>query len=76
MAQRSPQEIRRSIEHNRHELTRSVEQLRGKFREVTDWRGQLRRHRGTAVVGAAVAGFVVAGGVAGVGSLLFGRGRD
>ncbi|MEX0992703.1 MAG: DUF3618 domain-containing protein [Solirubrobacterales bacterium] len=75
-ATRNPDEIKLSIERNRRELVSSVEQLRGKVREMTDWRAQINRNRTRAVVGAAVAGFVVAGGVAGVTSLLFRRRRE
>ncbi len=38
--------------------------------EITDWRGQLRHNRKQALIGAAVAGFVIGGGVAGVVSLI------
>lgn len=76
MAQRSPDEIRRSIERNREELVHSIEQVRGKVRELTDWRAHLRRNRTKAIVGGAVAGFVVAGGVAGMSAMLFGRRRS
>ncbi len=73
---RKPDEIRQSIERNRRELVGSVELLRGKVREATDWRTHLKRNRTKAIVGAAVTGFVIAGGIAGVGSLLFGRRGD
>jgi hypothetical protein len=43
--------------------------------QFADWRGQLRRHRTTALVGAAVAGFVVGGGVAALGGMVIGRRR-
>jgi O-acetyl-ADP-ribose deacetylase (regulator of RNase III) len=44
--------------------------------ELTNWRGQLIRNRKAALVGAAVAGFVIGGGVAATVSLLTGRRRD
>jgi hypothetical protein len=75
MADRSPAEIRASIEANRAELGVSLEKLRGEVAHLTDWRTQLRRHRGAALAGAAVAGFVIGGGVAAVGGLIFRR-RD
>ena len=75
MADRSPAEIRASIESNRAELAVSVEKLRGEVARLTDWRSQLRRHRTAALVGAAVAGFVVGGGVAALGGLVLGRRR-
>jgi hypothetical protein len=61
MAQRSPAEIRSSIESNRMELAASVERLRGEVTRLTDWRGQLERHRGELMVGAAVVGLVIGG---------------
>ncbi len=58
-AQRTPAEIRSSIEANRAELARSVQRLRGEVERITDWRGQLERHRGEVLAGAAVVGFLV-----------------
>ena len=65
-AQRSPEEIRASIEANRAELAVSMERLRGEVAEVTDWRKQIREHQQEVLIGAAVAGFVIGGGIAGV----------
>jgi hypothetical protein len=59
MAQRSPAEIRSSIESNRHELALSVERLRGEVTRLTDWRTQVQRHRGELIAGAALVGLVV-----------------
>jgi multidrug resistance efflux pump len=70
MPTRTPEEIRRSIESNRAELALSLSRLRGEVAEVTDWRKQIQRHRKQVVIGAAVAGFVVGGGLAAVGGLL------
>ena len=70
---RSPEEIRRSIEANRVELGMAVEQLRGEIVKATDWRSQLRTHKRELVIGAAVAGFVVGGGIAAFTGLLTGR---
>jgi hypothetical protein len=67
---RSPELIRQSIEETRRELAFSVNDLRAKMTEVTDWRGHLRHNRKQVLVGAAVAGFVIGGGVAGVVSLI------
>ncbi len=72
---RSPQEIRASIEQNRAELGTSLERLRGEVVRLTDWRSQLRAHQQQAMIGAAVAGFVLGGGVAALGALTFGRRR-
>jgi hypothetical protein len=59
MAQRSPAEIRSSIESNRMELAASVQRLRGEVTRFTDWRGQIERHRTELSVGAAVVGLIV-----------------
>jgi hypothetical protein len=56
--------IRASIEETRHELAFSVNDLRSKVAELTDWRGQLIKNRKQALIGAAVVGFVIGGGVA------------
>ena len=69
MPTRTPEEIRRSIESNRAELALSLGRLRGEVAEVTDWRKQITRHRKQVIVGAAVAGFVIGGGIAAVGGL-------
>jgi hypothetical protein len=73
MTARSPEEIRRSIEANRAELGTAVERLRGEVTRATDWRAQLRRHQREVIIGAAVAGFVVGGGIAAFTGLLTGR---
>ena len=67
---RSPEMIRAEIEETRRELAFSVNDLRSKVTELTNWRGQLIRNRRTALVGAAVAGFVIGGGVAATVSIL------
>ena len=72
---RSPEEIRASIEANRAELGVAVDRLRGEIAEVTDWRKQIARRRTPVIVGAAVAGFALGGGLAAVGSLVFRRRR-
>jgi dienelactone hydrolase len=66
----SPEQIRTSIEDTRRELTYSVNDLRSKLTQVTDWRRQLAQNRQGALVGAAVAGFVIGGGVAATISLI------
>jgi hypothetical protein len=75
MSTRTPEQIRASIEHNRKELGASLELLRTEVTAITDWRRQLREHRREALIGAAVAGFVIGGGIAGVTGVLFGRRR-
>jgi hypothetical protein len=64
MPTRHPEEIRRSIEATRSELAFSVNDLRSKVAQITNWRRQLAENRQAAIVGAAVAGFVIGGGVA------------
>jgi hypothetical protein len=59
MAQRTPAEIRNSIEANRMELAVSIGQLRGEVARLTDWRGQIVRHRTELTIGAAVVGLVL-----------------
>jgi Protein of unknown function (DUF3618) len=75
-ATRTPEEIRRSIEANRAELGMAVERLRGEVAETTDWRAQLNRHRREALIVAAVAGFVLGGGIAALTSILTGGDDD
>jgi hypothetical protein len=58
---RTSAEIRRDIEARREQLGHSVEALRGRVAELTDWRRQVREHRRELVVGAAVVGFAVGG---------------
>ena len=73
MASRTPQEIRESMEQNRKELGTAVEQLRVEVVKLTDWRSQLRQYEPQVLIGAGVAGFVLAGGIAALGALTFGR---
>jgi Protein of unknown function (DUF3618) len=61
---RSPEEIRGSIERTRRELAVSVEELRTKVQVLTDWRRQITEHRTAAIVGTALVGFAVGGGIA------------
>ncbi len=72
-ATRPPEEIRRSIEANRAELGLAVEKLRGELVEFTDWRQHLRNNQKQVLIGAAVAGFVLGGGIAAMTGLLTGR---
>ncbi len=72
-AARSPEQIRNSIVETRRELAFSVNDLRSKLTELTDWRAQLTRNRQRALIGAAVAGFLIGGGVAATVSLVRGR---
>ena len=61
MPGRSPAQIRADIESQRRDLGQSVDQLRGRVAELTDWRRQVREHRSQLITAAAVAGFAVGG---------------
>jgi hypothetical protein len=69
MPTRTPEEIRASIEANRKELGTSVERLRNEVAVLTDWRRHLVKHQKQIVIGAAVTGFIIGGGIAAVGGL-------
>lgn len=56
---RTPAEIRRDIDIQRRQLGTSVEALRGKVTELTDWRRQVDEHRGQLIVAAAAVGFAI-----------------
>jgi hypothetical protein len=56
---RSPAEIRRDIDLKRRELGSSVESLRGRVNEITDWRRQVEEHKEQLIMGAAAVGFFV-----------------
>jgi len=74
-ATRTPEEIRRSIAANRAELGLAVEKLRGEVAEAADWRKHLRNNQKQVMISAAVAGFVLGGGIAAMTGLLTGRRR-
>lgn len=59
MPGRSAAQIRRDIDLQRRDLGSSVEILRGRVTELTDWRRQVQAHKDQLIVGAAVAGFAV-----------------
>ncbi len=75
MATRTPEEIRASIEQNRQELGTSLVRLRSEVEQLTDWRAQLRRSQPQLTRAAAVSGFVLGGGIAALGGMVFGRRR-
>ena len=56
---RSADEIRRDIDIQREQLGTSVEALRGRVTELTDWRRQVSEHKQQLIVGAAVVGFAI-----------------
>ncbi len=64
MADRTPEQIRASVQETRRELEFSLNDLQAKVTELTDWRSQIAQHRQLIVIGAAVAGFVIGGGIA------------
>lgn len=64
MASRHPEEIRASLQATRTELEYSLNDLQGKVKELTNWRRQLAENRKQVIIGAAVAGFLIGGGVA------------
>ncbi len=61
---RSAAEIRRDIVSQRQELSRSVDQLRGRWSRATDVGYQVKKHKTELLVGAAVVGFLVGGAIA------------
>jgi hypothetical protein len=67
--ERSSAEIRASIEETRRELSYSVNDLQSKVKELTNWRAKLAQNQQKAIIGAAVAGFVIGGGIAAIGGL-------
>jgi hypothetical protein len=56
---RSAAEIRRDIDIQREQLGTSVEALRVRVTELTDWRRQVNEHRTQLIVGAAAVGFAI-----------------
>ena len=59
MPGRSAAEIRRDIDIQRRQLGGSVEALRGRVTELTDWRRQVDEHRTQLIAAAAVVGFAI-----------------
>jgi Protein of unknown function (DUF3618) len=56
---RSPAEIRRDIDLKRRQLGTSVDALRGRVNEMTDWRRQVEDHKEQLIIGAAAVGFFI-----------------
>ncbi len=63
-ADRSVAQIRADIGLQQRELSSSMESLRRRVSELSDWRRQVREHRTELIAGAAIAGFVIGGVVA------------
>jgi hypothetical protein len=59
MPQRTPVEIRDSIEANRNELAVSIVRLRSEVVYLTDWRGHVQRHRRELTIGGALLGLTL-----------------
>ena len=66
MASRTPEEIRASVENTRQELEYSLNDLQAKVHQMTDWKAQLAAHKKEVLIGAAVAGFIIGGGIAAI----------
>ncbi|MEA2403410.1 MAG: hypothetical protein QOE08_57 [Thermoleophilaceae bacterium] len=66
MPTRSPYEIRASVQETRRELEFSVNDLQSKVKQLSDWRSQISQHRREVLIGAAVGGFIIGGGIAAV----------
>ena len=58
---RTSAQIRADMDRQRQELGESVDHLRERVNEITDWRSQIKKHRRSIVVGAVATGFVVGG---------------
>ena len=58
---RTSEQIRADIDAQRAELGQSVDQLRDRVTEITDWRSQLKKHRKQIIIGAVATGFIVGG---------------
>jgi hypothetical protein len=61
---RSSDQIRADIERQRDQLSHSVEALRHKVTELTDWRRQIREHQRELAIGAAIVGFAIGARIA------------
>jgi hypothetical protein len=61
---RSAEQIRDDIVARRRQLGTNVETLRGRVNEITNWRGQLRRHRRELILGGAVVAGLAIGAIA------------
>jgi Protein of unknown function (DUF3618) len=73
--QRTPEQIRADIEVQRRELGDAVGRLRAEVQRATDWRRQIVEHQQQVLIGAAVAGFLIGGGIAGMTGLMRRRKR-
>jgi heterodisulfide reductase subunit A-like polyferredoxin len=69
-AQRTPEQIRADIEQHRKELGEAVDRLRAEVKRATDFRSVIVQNQQKVLIGAAVTGFVIGGGIAGVTGVL------
>ncbi len=67
MPGRSAEQIRKDIDLQRQQLGTSVEALRVRVTELTDWKRQVEEHKREIMIGAAAVGFLVGA------RLMFGR---
>ena len=51
---------------SQHELGLAIERLQSEVTELTDWRKKVAQNQKQILIGAAIAGFVIGGGIAGV----------
>lgn len=70
MPGRSAEQIRRDIDLQRAQLGSSVEALRVRVTELTDWRQQVEDHKRELMIGAAAVGFLIGA------RLMFGRRKN
>jgi hypothetical protein len=73
---RTAEQVRSEIEQEREQLASAVEQLRDELGEATDIAGKLRTKLPLVAVGAASAGFVLAGGIGATMRYFARRGRE
>ena len=73
---RTPETLRREIEHERRELADAVEQLRDGLGEATNVAEKLRTRLPAVAAGALGAGFFLAGGVGATMRFLARKGRE
>jgi len=73
---RTAEQVRQEIEAEREQLASAVEHLRDELGEATDVAGKLRTKLPLVAVGAASAGFVLAGGIGATMRYFARRGRE
>jgi hypothetical protein len=73
---RTPEEVRKEIEAERERLAGAVEQLRSALGDAVNVTGKLKANLPVVLAGAALAAFVLAGGVGATMRYVARRGRD